>query len=262
MSLLAKLEGDNLKQICQREVEELHRLFVAWFQGESTATALTNDLKLRLDPQFSHVAPNGQFLQGRDVLIGHLQDKFGCYKDRLFQIDIYAVKLLWHANGQALCTYEEWQSWQPEDDEAEIHQFGRLSTCLLHKNIVNGKERYQWIHVHETWLEAEEPQHSKEEMMASTAKPPHKIDDETVMTGPVEAYHSTIPASPAPPEQAPVNTHTQKAAPSRSTSALDDGVLDDKHVLMLLSNQSLSKEQLERQDKAREIMESADIDFY
>jgi len=269
MSLLAKLEGDNLKQICQREVEELHRLFVAWFQGESTATALTNDLKMRLDPQFSHVAPNGQFLQGRDVLIGHLQDKFGCYKDRLFQIDIYAVQLLWHANGQALCTYEEWQSWQPEDDEAEIHQFGRLSTCLLHKKVVNGQERYQWIHVHETWLEAEEPQHSKEEMMASTAKPPQKFDDETVMTGPVEAYHhSTTPTSPAlPPEQAPPvannNNHDNKAAPTRSTSVLDaEGVLDDKHVLMLLSNQSLSKDQLERQDKAREIMETADIAYY
>ena len=261
MSLSAKLEGDNLQQTCQREVEELHRLFVAWFQGESTAEALTSDLKDRLDPQFSHVAPNGQFLQGRDVLIGHLQDKFGCYKDRLFQIDIYAVQLLWHANGQALCTYEEWQSWQPEDETEEIHQFGRLSTCLLHrKTNSRGEKRYQWIHVHETWLEAEEPQHPKEEMV-STAKSPNKFDDETVMTGPVE--YNPKPPPPPPPEQAP--TKPPEAAPEQAPPLARSGssaVGGEKHVLMLVSEQSLSRDQLDRQDKARVLLENVGVAFY
>ncbi|PIP91999.1 hypothetical protein COW77_02330, partial [Candidatus Wolfebacteria bacterium CG18_big_fil_WC_8_21_14_2_50_39_7] len=100
----------------------------------------------------------------------------------------------------------------------------------------------------------------------------NKIDDETVMTGPVEAYHHTnttttpaSPASPPPPEQArgaipnndTNNSDVKKDALSGSTGAIDDSILDDKHVLMLLSDQSLSKDQLDRQNRAREVMEMA-----
>lgn len=161
---------------------------------------LQSELQVRLSENFSHVAPNGQFLTGRHVLLGHLQDKYGCYHDRIFEIDIYNVKLVWSDDNSALLTYEEWQSWQQDDDPNEpgngedlnTQQFGRLSTCLLAKR----DGMYRWIHVHETWLEEETPspeaqrasetlQLGEEARQLLPANTNQMEDVETVMTGPV-----------------------------------------------------------------------------
>jgi type 2A phosphatase activator TIP41 len=301
-SLSAKLEGDAMQSTCQREVEDLHRLFVAWFQGESTADNLTADLQRRLSTQFSHVAPNGQFLQGRDVLIGHLQDKYGCYKNRVFKIDIYNVQLLWHDGGnQALCTYEEWQSWQPEeaapgdDGEPEVHQFGRLSTCLLHKK----DGRFQWIHVHETWLEDEEPQHTKPTDEQETDKglaavlgnnSNGQLDNETVMTGPVEYNKVPPPEQPLAralggnsdsesEEEDPAadfekveaedndedgdeeddEADTSLTGMDRQTSEVSEA---EQYVLHLYSDRALSPDQLDHQEQARQAMDEEGIPYF
>ena len=196
MSLLQKLQGDNLERTCERHVEELHQLFVSWFQGTRPRDDLESELEQRLSPDFSHVAPNGQFLRGRQSLVGQLADKYACYKDRVFQIDIYAVQLLWHTEDQCLCTYEEWQSWQQAEDESQagqMHQFGRLSTCLLERT----DDGFRWVHVHETWLEAEAPEHPpKTKAMTS-------FDEDTIMTGPVEAARAPPPPPPVKKEAPP-----------------------------------------------------------
>jgi hypothetical protein len=87
-----------------------------------------------------------------------------------------------------LASYEEWQSWDAAEGDANENntinddtegastdngnqQFGRLSTCLLEKKL--GK--FRWIHVHETWMEAEEPMIVEEET---------PVDEDSVMTGP------------------------------------------------------------------------------
>ena len=196
MSLLKKIEHDRnagskeatLVQECREEIKTLHRIFVTWFRGEVPLPELRQDLEERMLPNFSHVAPNGHMVKGRDVLIQYLSDKYGCYQDRVFRIDVYNVQLLWNGGNKCLASYEEWQSWDAaegdlndnntnnEDTEGEStvngkQQFGRLSTCLLEKKM--GK--YRWVHVHETWMEAEEP------MMVEDEAP---FDEESVMTGP------------------------------------------------------------------------------
>lgn len=366
-SLAQKLEHDNLRSVCQRSVEELHGYFVAWFQGTQDREGLSTQLLACLAPDFSHVAPNGQFLQGRSILLSHLQDKYGCYQNRLFQIEIYNVQLLWSdPNGdKCLCTYEEWQSWLPEkdspseedddddDDDSdpsmeppqattpdEVHQFGRLSTCLLERKRdapTDGSGHYRWIHVHETWLEAESPQHERSLGMAENndAKSSY-LEEETIMTGPVE-YHKMI-ADRQPPtassmldpnanssqeedddedhvlhdkedddedsSEASSSDEDEEEGPLKAPPSSDDeeseegpmpaaaaaavaGVLQstatarnidndndsedddddedspfDRHLLMLMSNQALSRDQVSRQNEARNILESSGIAFY
>ena len=434
MALALKLEEDNLRLVCQRSVEELHQLFVAWFQGSEARDSLISSLLECLAPDFSHVAPNGQFLQGRSVLIGHLQDKFGCYKNRLFQIEIYDVRLLWHdpTGNKCLCTYEEWQSWLPDnaqqiantnktnnndnnsdnnndnnnnnsqegdainrtnngpltdheedddDEEEEVHQFGRLSTCLLERKINpttgnNGAgaaastttttSSYRWIHVHETWLEAESPQHDKfSQGLDGVGVGDHDLgvaagaagavavarggvmmqmgdEDDTIQTGPMESQDKNknnnntlgnnnntldsssssstdddigvavppggLPAvsksssslsspSSQPPESAPpllcktTSTDANGAAAAAATTTADSLATPelqeeedddddenspqkeneqeeeeveegDRHLLMLMSTQSLSRDQMSRQDMARDSLESLGIAFY
>jgi hypothetical protein len=181
-SLSSKLEGDSLTLECERQVQQLHGLFVSWFQGKREKDNITTELKRRLEPDFAHVAPNGQVLKGRSALLSQLDDKYGCYRDRVFQIDIYNTKLQWHDNNKCLVTYEEWQSWQqqptastPSNDGSGVvlHQFGRVSTALL----INKASRWRWVHVHETWLEAEGPSNASQPTLASDAG---TVDNETV----------------------------------------------------------------------------------
>mmetsp|Transcript_27961 Transcript_27961/g.76929 ORF Transcript_27961/g.76929 Transcript_27961/m.76929 type:complete len:1286 (-) Transcript_27961:132-3989(-) len=370
MALAQKLEQDNLRLVCQRSVEELHQLFVAWFQGTEAKDGLTTALLECLAPEFSHVAPNGQFLQGRSILISHLQDKYACYNNRLFQIEIYDVKLLWSdATGdRCLCTYEEWQSWLPDnavelnnhdhphgdmmgsppsvhdaaDDEEEgMHQFGRLSTCLLERKAnvpTDGSAgAYRWVHVHETWLEAESPQHERDQHSNGGGEAGSYLEEETILTGPVEYHKMIADRSPAnmleggdddsdddgddmvgharsssadeddedddeedsvgPPSPNGILGATPKkdeeagagtfAAATGTFSAIarahshdtstdtggepdesdddDDDETDnavDRHLLMLMSNQSISRDQMKRQDEARNILENSGIAFY
>lgn len=265
--LMRKLEGDGLTRECQREIEELHQLFVAWFQGSKPSSVLQNEFQQRLQPRFSHVAPNGQFLSGRHVLLGHLHDKYGCYKDRIFRIDIYNVQLLWSADGtKCLCTYEEWQSWKQEDGEnnetgdddgedpsettnsersngtSGLLQFGRLSTCLLERVRYDddedetndneepsaasesqnndgdvddgvgispgGQHRWTWVHVHETWLEADKPPVTAGR---PSFPPVSERDEDTVLTGPIEA-HQMLRNRSAPPS----SSSSKESSPPKS----------------------------------------------
>lgn len=198
---------------CQIEIQSLHQIFVAWFRGDRALGELIAELKEHLSAEFSHVAPNGHLVQGRDVLIQYLTDKYGCYADRVFCIDVFHVKVLWSAGNKCLVSYEEWQSWQDESEECRSaasgddtsikdivrdnssnsntvagkgegkqsqQQFGRLTSCLLERNLKN--KSFRWIHVHETWMETEEP--VLEESPQHKAVQEEEEADESVMTGP------------------------------------------------------------------------------
>ena len=217
MSLFQKLEGDSLRRTCESEIQELHQIFVSWFQSTRTKAILSEELTSRLDPNFSHIAPNGSALKGRHSLVSTLDEKYGCYKDRKFRIDIYDVKLIWSTSNQCLCTYEEWQGWQ---QGTESHQFGRLSTCLL----VKQSNRWKWVHVHETWLEEDSPKHPTSQAMTANNNRVD-YDNETIMTGPVQ------PGGP----------------PREITSNGDGEKKPDSPVLLLVSSQSLSRELLQKQ---------------
>lgn len=198
MSLLKKLKQDRsgapkeagLVQACRQEIKALHRIFVTWFRGEEPLSDLKADLQERMLPNFSHVAPNGHMVKDRDVLIQYLSDKYACYQDRVFRIDVYNVQLLWNGGNKYLASYEEWQSWDDNNEEQDTsesngsytdgtgdgkQQFGRLSTCLLEKK----QGKFRWIHVHETWMEAEEPSAMEEE-----------VEEESIMTGPAPVNYA------------------------------------------------------------------------
>ena len=188
---------EKTRQSCEVEISALHATFVTWFRGEQPLETLQNDLKQRMLPEFSHIAPNGHMVKGRDVLLQYLVDKYGCYQDRVFSIDVYNVELLWCKKNLCLVSYEEWQSWDDNIDQSENstsvggkQQFGRLSTCMLERS----KDGiFRWIHVHETWMENEEP------IVKNQALQP-AMDDETVMTGPVFPHETKNKALRALPQ--------------------------------------------------------------
>ncbi|CAB9506347.1 TIP41-like protein [Seminavis robusta] len=166
----------TLQQVCREEIENLHGIFVCWFKGLQPKEELEKELLDRITSGFSHIAPNGQFLKGRSNLLLNLTEKYNAYPSKAFDIQIENVKVIWTQNDLCLVTYEEWQWWrdidmgggsshhsstasgsstsnsnnkdqqQPQDD---VIRFGRLSSCLLKQRPGN----FQWIHVHETWLE-------------------------------------------------------------------------------------------------------------
>jgi hypothetical protein len=176
------IDEEKLQQLCEIEICALHATFVTWFRGDQELQALQQDLQQRMVPEFSHVAPNGHIVKGRDVLLQYLSDKYGCYSDRIFSIDVYNVELLWSSKNLFLVSYEEWQSWEDAVDSSEHgtesegkQQFGRLSSCLLDRT---KDGTFRWIHVHETWMENEEP-------VIKAPLRPTADDETTVMTGPL-----------------------------------------------------------------------------
>jgi len=276
---MKKLERDTLQRQCKREIEGLHGAFVAWFQGLAPKQVLEDLLKSKLQFSFSHVAPNGQFLLGRNLLLKHLDDKYACYKDRIFRIDIYNVQLLWsdevelENNGgndeddgstgnnaksvKCLCTYEEWQSWHQPDEETgeeKLVQFGRLSTCLLEKTKRQAadddggdgaNDQWTWVHVHETWLEADAPPKAaagagqEGTATAGTAS----VSDESGITGPMP----------------PPRRHT-KEMPSRRPTTFpphQDDAWDGKpRLVVLVSTEDMSKEHIVHQNQTFDILQS------
>lgn len=244
-SLASKLEGDGLVRNCEEEIKALHKIFVTWFRGEETLESLQQDLHLRMVPQFSHVAPNGHMVVGRDTLINYLVDKYACYQDRVFSIDVYNVKLLWSSPTHCLASYEEWQSW---DDDDEKQQFGRLSTCLLERSRTN----YKWIHVHETWMEAEEPK-----IQEPLSKVSLTVDEETVMTGPVppEDIQKKYPVS-----NNLLDSHSSHNDGSSNTGLYlhreeeEDGDDDKRQFLVLIHSKTINETQAEHQKLAQSIL--------
>lgn len=246
MTLSEELRKAELEGACAEQVEDLHGLFVQWFRGTRPLEELQEELRLRLSESFSHVAPNGQFLSGRQILLGHLEDKYGCYHDRVFEIDIYNVQLIWSDGEKFLVTYEEWQSWQQEMDDSasadmdanQTQQFGRLSTCLLHRQ--DESKPFSWVHVHETWLEDEVPatdakRASETRAKGEEARKANATDEDTVMTGPIQ------------------EDDVEKSVPVQYSSEVK--------VLVLTSLESTTKEQVSYQEKIASILRQQNIPF-
>lgn len=160
----------TLQQACREEIENLHGIFVCWFKGLQPKEELEKELLDRITTNFSHVAPNGQFLKGRANLLHSLNEKYKAYPMDAFDIQIESVKVIWAHNDLCLVTYEEWQWWRDVEsgsssnsnmntsshsnaNDSDVVRFGRLTSCLL-------KQRpgsFHWVHVHETWLEGVGP---------------------------------------------------------------------------------------------------------
>lgn len=240
MSLSKKLEGDKVVRHCEDEIKALHNVFVSWFRGTKPIAGLKQDLTNRMTAEFSHIAPNGHMVIGRDVLIKYLGEKYGCYSDRVFTIEVYNVKLLWKSPTHCLASYEEWQSWDGDDDDDDggggQQQFGRLSTCLLER----GSNRYKWVHVHETWMEAEEP----------TITSGKGQDEDTVMTGPV------------PPEEMKKRFTGNALAPVDISESSEDMLPPPaRQVIVLVYSGTKSEEQEANQEHAQDLVKDTNVAY-
>jgi type 2A phosphatase activator TIP41 len=293
----------DLQKLCQQEVEDLHHIFVDWFLGKKAKAKLQESLTIRLGANFSHVAPNGRFLRGRNNLISHLDDKYGCYEGRLFTIDIYSVRLVWtdESRTKFLCMYEEWQSWEQDvevvvvQDEVgggagagagvlpsssssgaagsgagsgagshragyttpEVNQFGRLSSCLLEKNPVDGVMR--WVHVHETWLEDEAPESPAGQMRRASWT---DFDDANVLTAtPTTPTAATAVGKEVESSQEEEEEERGIKNGNGNSSVAAAVAKQPKRLLLLISSHPHSKDQVGNQELAFAVLDTQKIPY-
>jgi len=128
----------------QTEIVALHQFFQGWFTGmlPQTADAFARVADV-LHADFAIISPAGK-LTARDPLLAGLHDVYG--RRTQFRIWIENVRLHHHVDDVLVATYEEWQQ-----DASQTT--ARLSTVIFHTKLglPNG---LQWLHVHETWLDA------------------------------------------------------------------------------------------------------------
>lgn len=142
------MEAAEFACACEKEIEELHQFFVAWFCGTvpetDTAWARVEDA---LAPRFVLIAPSGRRFDRNEILAG-IRSRYGTHDPGvafdIWTLDYQARRV---AAGQALVTYEEWQRRDGEER-------GRLSTAVFVLD-ESAPNEVCWLHVHETWLPTE-----------------------------------------------------------------------------------------------------------
>jgi hypothetical protein len=131
----------NLESL-QREIEELHHFFQAWFAG---AIPQTEEHFARvtavLHPHFTLVGPDGR-LNEYATVIGWLRGGYGSRPSFRLWTEQIALR---HEEGELLlATYEEGQ---------EISgQLNRRHSSALFRRRAEAPNGLEWLHVHETWL--------------------------------------------------------------------------------------------------------------
>jgi hypothetical protein len=128
-----------------REITDLHQFFQDWFTGSIPQTE-TNFARVTsaLAPGFVLISPDGSLAEYATV-IDWLRNGYATRPG--FRLWVEKIVLRHTSSELALATYEEWQQ---RDDRITA----RLSSALFcHRpDAPNGVE---WLHVHETWLQAQ-----------------------------------------------------------------------------------------------------------
>ena len=132
-----------LEQVCQAEIESLHRFFVEWYTGECDDGAF-EAFETALAPSFRMVHPDGEEYH-RDSIVNAIARAHQTHETADFQIDIEGVELLHDLGDHAVVRYEEWQT-------LEGARTGRLSTVVFEVTGGNGGP-LRWLDVHETWID-------------------------------------------------------------------------------------------------------------
>lgn len=137
---------------CEREIEELHALFVRWYRGEAE-TAEFERVERALDGSFELISPDGS-LSNRESVLSGVREAHG--EQSGFDIEVRNVEPVCVTDGHALVRYEEWQSTPGAGADT-----GRLSTALFES--VGGDQTpdggptrpaARWLYLQETWLRA------------------------------------------------------------------------------------------------------------
>jgi len=125
----------------RKEVEDLHRFFVGWFNGTVDEADLESVFVSRLDEHVLFISPDGNRM-GRDGLVGMFRRAHGANPE--FRIEIRDVRVLRDLGDHLLVTYSEWQKRARSSAKPDN---ARFTSVLLTK-----KQPFKWLHIHETWL--------------------------------------------------------------------------------------------------------------
>lgn len=127
----------------QKEIEQLHQFFVAWFHGDlpKTREAFARFVDV-LHPGFVMVTPNGRLLPYTEIS-DLLYESHGSRPD--VEIRIKNPTLTYHAPFVLIATYEEHQY-------SGTKESARLSTAVFRPDL-NQPNGVEWMHVHETWID-------------------------------------------------------------------------------------------------------------
>ena len=129
---------------CRQEIEELHRFFQDWFNGElANDAAAFARLDAALGADFSMVTPEGSRVE-RPPLVAALRGAHGRWREAPGKIWIENIRLRHAGKDETLLTYEEWQL---VDGETK----GRLSSVLF-GNDDDAPNGVVWLHLHEGWI--------------------------------------------------------------------------------------------------------------
>lgn len=125
----------------QREIDELHAFFEAYFRGEVPVDE-TARLELALAPEFTLVRPDGSEAD-RATTIGDVRDGHGHAPD----MSIRAERHRLHRAGADLvvASYVEVHAWPAGRANR------RLATVVFGVDEV-GAHGLRWLRVHETWM--------------------------------------------------------------------------------------------------------------
>ncbi len=133
------------------EVEEFHRILVAWFTG---AVPRTEDayagISGVLSDDFALVSPRGGLAEGKGLIAG-MESAHGAHSGAAKDFSIRIENCVARFAGDNLCvaTYEAWE-------QLSGVTTARLCTCVFRRN-PHMRHGLEWVHLHETWLKDHAP---------------------------------------------------------------------------------------------------------
>lgn len=135
------------RSACEREVEQLHALFVRWYCGRADESEFER-IEHALGESFELVGPDGS-VNDRETVLDWLRRAYDTKPD--FEIEIRNVEPVFVTEERALVRYEEWQS-------TPTGETGRISTALFESvtdpwSDDSGEPAVQWQYLQETWLD-------------------------------------------------------------------------------------------------------------
>jgi hypothetical protein len=145
------MSGASLAAQAVAEVRALHIFFAEWLDVSGRDRALDPDrMEQAFAPDFRMVAPSGALLARADVIARVIaaRGSRGSY-ERPFRIRIDHAEAIEVGGGLVVVTYVERQ------EGGERPPMARRASALF-REAVQTPGRVEWVHVHETWIEAEQ----------------------------------------------------------------------------------------------------------
>ena len=134
----------EIKQKIEKEIVDLHKIFVHWFTGALDRKALAPKLASRFFEETIFISPQGASLSYEDLMM-MFENGYGRMNSN-FKIVISDVELLQEIGDYYLVNYKEWQTKDP-NPQLNGNYTVRKTTVLMSK-----QQPFKWLHIHETMM--------------------------------------------------------------------------------------------------------------